>query len=113
VQAANRERLQSLVSAAMQSDGWSALQGGTILSELAVAAYVRDARTPYLLEGVLDALSVNEGKAVIVDWKSAASDARFAALRAGYEAQVATYADIVAHRTGLSTRVIVQPVRME
>jgi ATP-dependent helicase/nuclease subunit A len=113
VHEANRKRLQALVAAAMQSDGWKALQGDVVMSELPVAAYVDDANNPYLLEGIIDALSVHDGGAVIVDWKSAVSDERFAMLRSSYEAQVATYADIVAQRAGLHTRVIVQPVRAE
>jgi ATP-dependent exoDNAse (exonuclease V) beta subunit len=107
----NRAMLQSLVEVAMSSEGWRALEGGEVMAELPLALFERDGAEPFLLEGVLDAVSISESGAVIVDWKSATSAERFAKLRAGYEEQGAMYADIVARRTGLDTRVVIQPVR--
>lgn len=106
----HRGRLHRLVAAAMQSDAWSTVATGATLPELPVAAMIAG-DTPQLIEGVLDAITIADNDATIVDWKAAASVERFAALHDAYASQGAMYADIVKTRSGLQTRYLVQPVR--
>jgi ATP-dependent exoDNAse (exonuclease V) beta subunit len=107
----NQRRLSALVAAAMTSRAWSALSSGVVLPELPVAIFLDDVAGSQLVEGVLDALVFNASEATVIDWKSAASEQRFAGLRDAYDAQGALYASIVERRTGLRTNSLVQPLR--
>ena len=56
----------ALVNAAMQSEGWRALQDGAVLAELPVASFESSGDQPFLLEGVIDALAIHDSTATIV-----------------------------------------------
>jgi ATP-dependent helicase/nuclease subunit A len=109
-QAAEIERL---VEKVLRSEAWSRLTANNDARfELPVMQLARDTPTPTLIEGVIDATALADGKWLLVDWKTdSVGDAEWRERLAQYTRQVATYERILRDLSGQSVQSVIHRVR--
>ena len=105
--------LMQLLDAVARSPAFrAAISSGAAQSELSVMRAERRDDRVVVLEGVIDLAVRSDTGWQVIDWKSdAADEARWAELKATYDAQANAYADILKQVTGLPATASVERVR--